>query len=504
MDSLLIFAPFMPLTLAIVFGCLQLLMQVFVSPARRNVLTYSALVQMAFLGLVSVLAYTAKGHLQGLPAAAQSAALQSFAFLDGVALFFYLLLICAGFVTVLGSAYYLEREQLVPGEYYALLFFSLAGMMVLASGGDLITLFLGLEIMSMSVYILVGYRRNDLRSNEGSFKYFLLGSLASALMLYGIALTYGVTGTVQIAEIQRHFLSQPLSALGAIGMLLLLGGLAFKVAAVPFHTWAPDAYEGAPMPITGFMATAVKAAAFALLLKVFGQAFIGLRSYWYETVSILAAVTMITGNVLAFVQQNIKRMLAYSSIVHTGYLLVGISSLSLANDTQIRAALLYYLFIYVISTLGVFLALTYLSAKGETLQRIDDYAGLAKHRPYSAGMLALFMFSFIGLPPLGGFFAKYFLFSEAMRQHQGLLVAFALLNSVLSIAYYLRLITVMYMKPAEPVWSQPFALRPTALAIVLGVTAVITFWAGFAPFNLLSLVPGLVPLVDWLRVATVL
>jgi len=225
MDSLLIFAPFMPLTLAIIFGCLQLLMQVFLPAQRRNLLTYSALVQMAFLGLVTVLAYTSKGHLQALGPAAQSAALQSFAFLDGVALFFYLLLICAGFVTVLGSAYYLEREQLVPGEYYALLFFALAGMMVLASGGDLITLFLGLEIMSMSVYILVGYRRNELRSNEASFKYFLLGSLASALMLYGIALTYGVTGTVQLNEIQRYFLSQPLTALSAIGMLLILAGL---------------------------------------------------------------------------------------------------------------------------------------------------------------------------------------------------------------------------------------------------------------------------------------
>ncbi|MEZ0368435.1 MAG: NADH-quinone oxidoreductase subunit N, partial [Candidatus Sericytochromatia bacterium] len=358
--------------------------------------------------------------------------------------------------------------------------------------------------MSMSVYILVGYRRNEMRSNEAAFKYFMLGSLASALLLYGIALTYGVTGSVELTAIQRHYVSQPLGALGSMGMLLILVGLGFKVAAVPFHNWAPDAYEGAPMPITGFMATAVKAAAFALMLKVFGQAFIGVRSYWFEIVSLLAALTMISGNVLAFAQQNVKRLLAYSSIVHTGYLLMGISALSLENETQIRAAILYYLFIYVISSLGVFLALTYLSSEGETLQRLEDYAGLAKAHPFSAAMLALFMFSFIGIPPLGGFFAKYFLFSEAMRQHQELLVAFAILNSILSIVYYLRLVALMYMKPTDPVWTQTPQARPAALAMVLAVTGVITFWAGFAPFNLLGLIPGLLPLVEWLRVATIL
>lgn len=508
MDKLMPLMPFLPLVLAILFGCSQLLMQVFVPSQRRNLLTYSALLEMAFLGLATVLAFSARNQIQSLPMAAQTAATQAFAFLDSSALFFYLLLICAGFVTVLGSAFYLEREQLVPGEFYALLFFALAGMMVLASGGDLMTLFVGLEIMSMAVYILVGYRRNELRSNEGSFKYFLLGSLASALLLYGIALTYGVTGTIEINEIQRFYLSQAMNPLGAIGMLFLLAGLAFKVAAVPFHSWAPDAYEGAPMPVTGFMATAVKVAAFALILKVFGQAFISVRSYWYEAVTVLAAITMLVGNLMAFTQQNFKRMLAYSSIVHTGYLLVGISALrfeaGMGGSSQVRAALLYYLFIYVISTLGVFLALTYLSSKGETLQRIDDYAGLAKARPFTALLLSLLLFSFIGLPPLGGFFAKFYLFSEAMRQQQGWLVAFAVFNSVLSIIYYLRPIIVMYMKPTDPVWleaPQP-QLRPTALTIVLAVMGVMTLWAGFAPINLLGLIPGLVPLVDWLRVAT--
>lgn len=502
MDKLMPLMPYLPLACAIIFGISQLLLQVFLPNERRHWLTYSALVQMSFLGLVTVMAYTAKMRLSALTPADQSSALQAYHFLDGFSLFFYLLLIVAGFVTVLSSSFYLEREQLVKGEFYALLFFALSGMMVLSSANDMMTLFVGLEIMSMATYVLVGYRRNDVRSNEGAFKYFLLGSMASALLLYGIALTYGVTGSVDLTMIQRFYASQSIGALGSMGMLFILGGLGFKVAAVPFHNWAPDAYEGAPMPITGFMATAIKAAAFALMLKVLGEAFVGLRSYWVEVVSILAALTMLTGNVLAFVQTNLKRMLAYSSIAHTGYLLMGISALSLEGDNQVRAAILYYLFIYVLSSLGVFLILTYLSGQGEVRQKIEDFAGLAKSHPFSALMLALFMFSFIGVPPLGGFFAKYFIFTESLRQHQTWLVMFAVLNSILSVAYYLRVVVVLYFKPAAESFKLPD--RPLALGGMVALMAVITLWAGFAPFNLLGVIPGLTPLVEWLRVAALL
>lgn len=498
MNKLVYFLPYLPLILTILFGISHLLMQVYLPASRRNWLSYAAIVQMSFLGMVTVLCYTAQMRLGDLTAADQNYAVQAYAFLDGFALFFYLLLITAGFVTVLSSAYYLEREKLVPGEFYSLLFFSLSGMMVLVSGRDLMTLFVGLEIMSMAVYILVGYRRQDVRSNEGAFKYFLLGSMASALLLYGIALTYGSTGTVELASIQRYYIGQSLNSVGALGMMFILGGLAFKVAAVPFHNWTPDAYEGAPMPITGFMATAVKAAAFALMLKILGEAFIGLRSYWFEVVAVLAALTMITGNIMAFTQSNIKRLLAYSSIAHTGYLLVGISSLSIHGNSQIKAAVLYYLFIYVFSSLGLFLALTYLSSQGESRQNIDDFAGLAKQHPLSATMIALFMFSFIGIPPLGGFFAKYFLLSEAMRQQQGLLVAFAILNSILSVAYYLRVVSVMYFKPVSEN-APEIKERPLALGLVMSLSAVIVIWAGFAPINLLGLIPGLTPLIEWLQ-----
>ncbi len=504
MDKLMLVLPFVPLSLAIIFGISQLLMQVFVPAERRVWLSYVGMLEMSFLGLATVLCYTGRAYLPGLSPADQNVALQSYSFLDGFALFFYLLLIAAGFVTILSSSFYLEREGLPKGEYYSLIFFSLAGMMILASAGDLMTLFVGLEIMSMAVYILVGYRRNSERSNEGAFKYFLLGSMASAILLYGIALTYGTTGTVDLQGIQRFYSSNSMGPLGGVGLLLLLGGLAFKVSAVPFHNWAPDAYEGAPMPITGFMATAVKAAAFALLLKVLGEAFIVVRSYWVEAVMALAAVTMITGNVLAFVQQNIKRMLAYSSIAHTGYLLMGVASLTLDGESQVRAAILYYLFIYVMSSLGVFLALTYLSSKDEAVQNIDDFAGLSKAHPFSALMLALFMFSFIGVPPLGGFFAKYFLFGEALRQQQTLLVAFAILNSILSVAYYLRIVGVMYLKEPVAFWNTPLPQRPASIAFMLGLSGIITIWAGFGPVNLLGLIPGLMPLVEWLKIATVM
>lgn len=503
MDSLYTLVPFLPLVLAVLFGISQLLLQVFVPKEQRQWLTYAALLQTAFLALTTVLAYTSQVNFNQIPAHQQLQLVKSFSFLDSTALFFYLLLIIATFVTVLSTSFYLERENLPLGECYALLLFCLSGMMLLASAEDLMTLFVGLEIMSMAVYILVGYRRNDLRSNEAAFKYFLQGALASAILLYGIALTYGVVGSVQLETIQRHYLAQPLGALGGLGLILILSGLAFKVGAVPFHNWTPDAYEGAPMPITGFMATAVKTAAFALLLKLFGESFVMLRSYWVEIVMVLAALTMITGNVLAFVQTNLKRLLAYSSVVHTGYLLMGLTALGTQSDNHVKAAMLYYLLIYVMSSLGIFMALSHLSGRGERYQQLSDLGGLAKEYPFTAVMLAVFMFSFIGVPPLGGFFAKFFLFSEVMRQQQLPMVVFAIFNSILSIAYYLRVVVVMFMQPTEAVWKHPQP-RPVSVALVLSLTGAVVIWTGFAPFNLLGIVPGLTPLVDWLRIATTL
>ncbi len=505
MDKLMLFIPYLPLALAILFGISQLLMQVFIPAQNRRWLTYIALLEMSALSLVTILAYLSRAQIKDMPPGMQNVALANYQFLDGFALFFYLLLIAASFVTLLISAHYLERENMPRGEYYSLIFFALAGMMVLVSAQHLMTLFIGLEIMSMSTYILVGYQRENPRSNEAAFKYFMLGSLASALLLYGIALTYGVVGSLDMSAIQSFYQTHPIGPLGSMGLILILAGLGFKVGAVPFHTWTPDAYQGAPMPITGFMATAVKAAVFALLIKLLGEPFVILRAYWVELIVLLSALTMITGNLLALVQTNIKRMLAYSSIVHTGYLLMGVSALSIQPDSQIRSALLYYLFIYVISTLGVFVALTHLSGRGEKIQEIEDFSGLATDYPFTAAALALFMFSFIGVPPLGGFFAKYFLFSEVLRLQDPLLqglAIFAILNSILSIAYYLRLVVTIYFKPVNAIWKQAES-RPVSISFLLLVTGLITIWTGFAPFNLLGIIPGLTPLINWLQAIVV-
>lgn len=516
MDKLYLVLPYLPLSLCVLFGIVLLLMQVFVKNSQRHFLNYAALLGTSLLGLSTVLSFKVLGEVSTgarvVSAELKQQILNNYAFLDAFALFFYLVLIIGTFLTLLVSTSYLEREGLVRGEFFALIFFALSGMMILVSADHLMTLFIGLEIMSMAVYILVGYQRKSLFSNEGAFKYFLLGAMASAILLYGIALTYGTVGSLELVDIRNHYSTgNMLQPLGAVGMLFLIGGMAFKVSAVPFHTWAADAYQGAPTPVTGFMATLVKTAAFALILKVLGEAFLPLRVQWVEAVALLSALTMFVGNVMAFTQQNFKRMLAYSSIVHTGYLLMGVAALSLQNTNHIRAAIGYYLLIYVFSSLGVFALLSHLSGRGEQRQLIADYAGLSKSHPWLSAALALFMLSFIGVPPLGGFFAKYYLFTETLRQASGetfmvALVGFAIINSILSIAYYLRVVTTLYMSPAvdvaEPEDTSGFAPRSSmALNAVLAITVLVTFWTGFAPMNLFNVIPGLTPLISWLQQA---
>ena len=512
MDNFYFLLPYAPLSVCVLMGIILLLMQVFTKHAQRFSLNYVSLLGMSLVGLTTIWAMKAMGDMVNkvstLPEDVRQQVLSHASFLDNFALFFYLVLIIGSFLTLLVSAHYLEREKLVRGEFYALIFFALAGMMVLVSANSLMTLFIGLEIMSMAVYVLVGYQRKSAFSNEGAFKYFLLGAMASAILLYGIALTYGAVGSVELSDIRLHYMTgNALQPVGAIGMLLLISGLAFKVAAVPFHTWAADAYQGAPLPVTGFMATLVKTAAFALFLKVLGEAFLPLRVQWVEVIALLSAMTMLVGNIMAFTQKNFKRMLAYSSIVHTGYLLMGLAALNLQESNQVRAALGYYLLIYVFSSLGVFTLLSYLSGRDESRQNISDYAGLHRQHPFLAAAMALFMFSFIGVPPLGGFFAKYYLFTETLRQTAGegfmvALVGFAIFNSILSIAYYLRVVTTIYMHPpGDELPAQ--GLRSLSLNGGLTITLLVTFWTGFAPVNLFWMIPGLTPLVDWLQKAMV-
>jgi NADH-quinone oxidoreductase subunit N len=481
---------FIPFALPVFWGLLVLLLGVFLAPKQRYILSHLSLVGVALVSLSAIMAYKAL--------APNSEILAGYLVLDTYFLFFALLLTVATFITVLSATYYLEREGLVKAEFLALLFFCLSGMLLLTASRDLITLFVALEIVSMSVYVLVGYDRENIKANEGAFKYFLLGSMASALLLYGIALLYGSVASTRLYTIHHYFSTHVHEPLAAMGLLLVLVGLAFKVAAVPFHTWSPDAYEGASIPVTGFMATAVKAAIFALLIRVLAEGFISLKTYWIEVLAVLSVLTMLTGNILAFTQRNIKRMLAYSSIAHTGYLLMGLTALTLQPGNEAVPALLYYLFIYVFSSLGIFTALTWLSSQNEELVEISDLSGLAKAYPLTAFGLALLFFSFIGVPPLGGFFAKYYLFLTTLQAHQTFLVGVAVLASILSIVYYLRIVMVMYMEPTAEHWQVP-RIRPITLGAVLGCCSFAVLWAGFAPVNFLNVFPGLMPLLEWLQ-----
>lgn len=414
---------------------------------------------------------------------------------DGFSLFFYLLFAIIGGLASLIAIPYLTRDGEQRGEFYSLMLFSMVGMMVMVSSTDLITLFLGFETMSLAVYALVGWRRHSVISNEAVLKYFFLGSFAAGIFLYGIALIFGTTGSTSLVTLHQvvvttNVLAQPLLA---IGLMMVLAAVAFKIAAFPFHMWMPDVYEGAPSPVTGFMATAVKAAAFGMLVRMFLLAF-GIDEVGNITFHVLwglAIVTMFVGNGFALVQKNIKRMLAYSSVAHTGYLLMGIIALP---DVDAASAVMYYLVAYAFTNLGALACISFLNARDEKYVNIEDFAGAAWKYPLVGLVMAVCMFSLIGFPPTAGFFGKYYLFIAAFKAGLGPLVVVAIFNSILSIYYYLRVITTMYMKPehvAEPVVRVPGAVK---VALVYAMVAVI--WAGMGTVNLTGLLPGAGPLLN--------
>jgi NADH-quinone oxidoreductase subunit N len=389
----------------------------------------------------------------------------------------------AAALTVLVSFAYLERENLLIPEYYVLLVFATLGTMVMAGGGDLIVIFLGLELMSVSVYVLAGIDRRSARAAEAALKYFLMGAFASAFLLYGIALVYGATGTTNLSLIGVQLatldVSRPLLYAG-IGMLLV--GFGFKVAAVPFHMWAPDVYDGAPTPITGYMATAVKAAAFTALARVLVQAFSS-GAAWPGVVAGLAVVTMIVGNLVALAQRSLKRMLAYSSIAHAGYILVALAS----GPERGTAAVLFYLAAYGLTSIAAFALLGAKGRGGESDVQIDDLAGLSTERPWLAFALAVCMLSLLGFPGTAGFIGKWYILAAAMAAGKTWLATLLVLASVLSAGYYLPVIMVMYMRPA------PFARAHAGLrldrlgtaALAVCIAAVLYF--GIRPNRLLDL-----------------
>jgi NADH-quinone oxidoreductase subunit N len=392
-----------------------------------------------------------------LPAALMATpgpAFQGMLVVDGMATFFRTLVIVVGLLIVFSSTDYLRREKQETGEYYALVLFSIVGQCVMVTANELIMIFIGLEISSIASYILAGFLRDDARNNESALKYFLLGSFATAFLLYGVAWIYGATGSTNLTEIRRALTSgaAPPEAMIGVAAALIFVGLAFKISAAPFQGWAPDVYQGAPAPVSAFLTVGPKAAAFAVLMRVFLGTLETAASHWMPAIWVCALATMVVGNFAAIMQSNIKRLLAYSSIAHAGYVLVAVA----ANSGTGSAAVMFYLAAYAFTNIGAFAVVTYFGRAGEKYVGIDDFAGLAQRQPAMAAMLTIFLLSLIGVPLTGGFFGKFYIFKAALDANLIWLTVLGLLNSAVAAYYYLRILVVMYMRePGESVEKLP-------------------------------------------------
>lgn len=415
--------------------------------------------------------------------------------------FFNTLFLLAAAVTIIISYKYLEKERLHYPEYYLLVLFSLLGMMLMVAAQDLIVFFIALETMSLSVYALVGFRRSDRRSNESSMKYFILGAAASAIFLYGVALLYGMTSSTDLKSIQSAILSESIKISQSpalfLGVWLVVMGFLFKVASVPFHMWMPDVYEGAPAPITGFMTTGLKAAAFATFLRVFHHLgyWKGLSEYaqnnLHDILWISALLTMTIGNLVALTQTNLKRLLAYSSIAHTGYLFIGFIAGPKSEFGD--ASIVLYLAVYVIMNLGAFGVLTLLAKGGDGGLNLHDLSGLSSRHPFLAFMMAVFFFSMAGIPPTAGFVAKYYLFYSGIQAGEIWLVVLGVLCSAVSVYYYLRVIVYMYMKDAgtDSAENVPSTIS-FGSGLVVATLAVLVLQIGILPEKAVEIVKKVV------------
>ncbi len=402
---------------------------------------------------------------------------------DNFGLFVTGVLIAVGLLSLALSAPTVDRERLPRGEYYALMLFALAGMMLMATASDLLVIFLALEVLSIAVYVLTGIRRDSPIATEAAFKYFLLGAFSSAFFLYGIAFTFGLTGSTRLDRIGAMVAAQattptPMLML-ALGLLLV--GFAFKVSAVPFHMWTPDAYEGAPPAVTGFMSTGVKAAAFAAFVRVFLAAFEPLRDSWGAVLWPVAAATMIVGTVVGVAQTNVKRMLAYSSIAHGGYLLLALVS---GNDLG-KGAVLFYLLTYAITNLGAFGVIGLLEDADRPNDKVTDYAGLWNDHPVLAALMTIFMLSLGGFPPMAGFIAKWYVFSAAVKAGYTWLAIIGVLTSVVSVFFYLRIVVMMYMTPSGETMAR-FPAVPKIAGAALVVSALVIVYLGILPARVLD------------------
>jgi len=451
------------------------------------------------LSIIGLLAAGAASIWLGTGASGARSAFNGMIVLDQLRLSFTLIFLIVSLLTVLIAAAWIDTEKLPAGEFHILLLFATCGMMLMASAGDLVIVFLGLEILSIATYVMAGFRRTDVRSNESSLKYFILGSFASAFLLYGIALIYGATatetlpGTTNIAMIAgrlNHLLYPPLLL---AGLAMLLVGFGFKIATAPFHVWTPDVYEGAPTPVTAFMAAGPKAAGFASFMRVFvfgfpvATALASTGGYahksWLGALAIMAALTMTVGNVVAIAQNNVKRMLAYSSIAHAGYALVGFVAAGATADPEQRTAALtavaFYLLTYAVMNMGAFAVVTLIARGNDRQNAVDDYNGIGFLSPVLAFSLSLFLLGLLGMPLTAGFMGKVMVFTTAVRQGYTWLVVIAVLNTAISAYYYLRLIIVMFFRERSAPWDSPRIPASVAIALVLTIAGV--FYLGLFP-----------------------
>lgn len=419
---------------------------------------------------------------------------------DNLRLGFSFVFLLVSAMTILISTVWVEREDIPVGEYHSLLMFATFGMMLMSAGNDLVIIFLGLETLSIATYVMAGLRRGDLKSNESAMKYFILGSFASAFLLYGMALTYGATGSTNVNEIAARVANANFPALLLMGAAMMIIGFGFKVATVPFHIWTPDVYEGAPSPITGFMAAGPKAAAFASFVRVFviGFPLIAgvkasgyLHDSWMTVLSILAILTMTFGNLAAILQNNVKRMLAYSSIAHAGYATVGFIGAGAAKTIAERdaaiASVAFYMLTYAITNLGAFAIITLIGQKNDRRAEFEDYNGIGFKSPVLSFALSLFMLSLLGMPLTAGFVGKVLVFRpafEAGNTMLAILVVVAVVNTAISAYYYLRMIVVMFFKERTTDWVEP--KMPIGLAAALLIAVIGVFYLGIFSSGLIE------------------
>jgi NADH-quinone oxidoreductase subunit N len=440
------------------------------------------------LGILSLVAVAAAMLAGFYAAATPGQAFLGLITFDRYGAFFCELVLGVCFLCLLLSFNYLARENAETGEYYALILFSLVGQCILATANDLIMVFIGLEVSSIATYVLAGFLRDDRRNNESALKYFLLGSFATAFLLFGTAWIYGVIGSTNLDEINRVLAARGLSSpnfgvlVGAAAALTFVG-FAFKVSAAPFQVWAPDVYQGAAAPVTAFMAAAPKAAAFAVFFRVFTNAFGPISERWVPFVWACALLTMIIGNFAALSQTNVKRLLAYSSIAHAGYILV-----ALAADSAIgTAAMMFYLASYALMNIGAFAVVTRIAARGERFLHIKDLAGLSRREPATAALLTVFVLSLIGVPLTGGFLAKFYVFRAALDSHLIWLTVLGLANSAVAAFYYLKILVAVYMHEPGEATEHLEPLAPT-LRLTIWAAAAGTLILGIFPSTLLTFV----------------